>query len=297
MDTSLLILILAILKFGSYLSTSWLVGYVFLTAGGGKLLLKSQPWPMRGMATYFQIGMAIGVIAVLLTLPVHVIYVAGAGVEGLKDLFWWKLVWSGADAESLRLRALALGVLLVSQMLKIFKLPDLISNLLAIAGALTLVSSFGLRGHSVTLGMMGQGALILHLLILTTWAGCLWPLYRVCDLLETANLKPLMSRFGVYAQIPILLLAVTGGYLAVRLLQSWTTLFATPSGLLLRAKLVLVCAVLILAAKHRFWLVPCLGNEATPVAKVARSIRWEMGLVGLIFLVTAFFTTTTGPGH
>ena len=297
MDTSSWTLILVILKFASYLSTSMLIGYVFVTAGGGKLLLTSQPWPMGGMAAYFQIGMVVGVIAVLLTLPVQVIYVAGAGIEGLKEAFWWALVWSGADADSLRLRALALGLILVSQMLKIFKLPGPILNLLAIAGALTLVSSFGLRGHSVTLGMVGQGALILHLLILTIWAGCLWPLYRACELLNTENLKSLMSNFGIYAQIPILLLAVTGGYLAVRLLQSWATLFETSYGLLLSAKLVLVCAVLMLAAKHRFWLVPQLDSDAALVAKLARSIRWEMVLVGLIFLVTAFFTTTTGPGH
>ena len=57
-----------------------------------------------------------------------------------------------------------------------------------------------------------------------------------------------------------------------------------------------VSALLCAAAVNRLWLTPRLrAGDAAAAAALRRSIRFEMLVGGLILLVTAAFTSLSGP--
>lgn len=299
MDISVWTYALLILKFVSYLSTSMVVGYAFIFSIGETLLLKEGIWPRSGIRQYCRVGLFAGVISALLQVPFLVLYFADSGIGGLSNNFMWQLVWSGSEASVTQIRLFAIGLVALSLFLSksVNQWFVISAKALCVTGALMLVYSYSLRGHLAQASILGSSILAIHVLILTLWAGSLWPLQRACLQLDSTSLGFLMSRFGIYAQVPVLLLVVSGIYLVTQLLDNWTTLYQTTYGLLLSLKLLFVCSLLSIAAWHRFWLVPALIHSRASATRLAFSIRCEIALVVFIFLITAIFTTVTGPAN
>jgi putative copper export protein len=69
-------------------------------------------------------------------------------------------------------------------------------------------------------------------------------------------------------------------------------------GRLLATKLVAVILLLSIAAMNKLYLTPrLLLGDAGAAGALRRSIKAEMVLGGLVLLITAAFTTITGPPH
>ncbi|WP_175488782.1 CopD family protein [Modicisalibacter muralis] len=107
---------------------------------------------------------------------------------------------------------------------------------------------------------------------------------------------PILERFGDYARFIVAGLVIAGTTLAWLLLGSVTNLVTTPYGRLFSLKLIAVAGLLSLAAVNRRRLVPRLrAQEAGAISALKRSIGSELVVVIVILMVTASFTTFTGP--
>ena len=79
-------------------------------------------------------------------------------------------------------------------------------------------------------------------------------------------------------------------------LTGWTGLLANDYGQLLIIKVVLVVLILILAALHKFVLVPKLMH-VQDASKLKKSILVEKLVGSAIFAITTVLTTLVGPVH
>jgi putative copper resistance protein D len=125
------------------------------------------------------------------------------------------------------------------------------------------------------------------------WMGSLYPLWKSCDYLETPLLKQLMTRFGEIASFAVPVLILMGGLMLWVLLPSLSALYQTPYGKLVSFKLFSVVLMLMLAARHKWFLVPNLESQGN-VLKLKRSIQCEAVLGCMILVVTAYFSSSVG---
>lgn len=165
--------------------------------------------------------------------------------------------------------------------------------LLWVPASLLLAAPMAVQGHVSELSPLLRAAVVAHILSASLWVGALYPLYHLGRRLPTADLSPLMHRFGNHARVLLLVLLLSGALLLWQLAGSWQGLLR-PWGALLLLKLGLVAALAGFAAWNRFRLVPALSRDAG-AGRLRRSIASEMALAGLILLVTALLTTVAGP--
>lgn len=167
----------------------------------------------------------------------------------------------------------------------------------ALAGAVIAVSSFAWVGHVRALQPILPATLFscLHLIGVAFWVGALLPLLRSTR--ESAlEVGALAKRFGTLAVAAVSLLVVAGlsmlWMLSYGQPEFWRSGYAT----MIAVKLLLVSVLLGAAALNKLWLTPRLMNgEAGAVVMLRRSIQFELLTVVLILIVTASFTSLTGP--
>lgn len=203
------------------------------------------------------------------------------------------------------LALMAAGLWYVARSLPATKATPLIlssSVISTLAGAalLCIAISFAVLGHVSQLTIISRLMLVLHIAAVCLWAGSFIPLYVLCrdetrdsGNVDRQSLHKLMMLFGQAAWVVLSALLVSGLWLTWQLSGGPDGLLLTPYGRLLLLKLVLVACLLALGAKHKFLLVPELIVEGG--VRLRRSIRVQVGLAALILLVTAVFTTVTGP--
>jgi putative copper export protein len=168
---------------------------------------------------------------------------------------------------------------------------------LALGGAALAASSFAWVGHAQALHRTWPAALlVLHLFCAAFWLGALYPLLHIARRGEPAQLAALAERFGRIAMFLVSLLVLAGVALLIALLPSFDALWQSDYGRLVVTKLSLVAALLAAAGFNRLKLTPRLARgEADAVAMLRHSIRLEMVLAVCILLVTALFTSASGP--
>jgi copper resistance protein D len=169
---------------------------------------------------------------------------------------------------------------------------------LAFVGALLAAASFAAAGHVHALKPNIAATLlsILHLWCGAFWLGALWPLLQVTRNGADSRTASQASRFGNIALILVALLIAAGALLLYRLLGSLAAMWTSDYGRMLSLKLLLVAALLFAAAVNKLRFTPRLAaGEAAAAVYLRRSIIVEMILGGLILLVTAAFTSLSGP--
>jgi len=169
---------------------------------------------------------------------------------------------------------------------------------LACLGALLAAASFAATGHVHALMPNILPTLIatLHLWCGAFWLGALWPLLRTARDGDHAQVAALAARFGKIAVGIVALLIAAGTLLLWLLLGSLSDLWNSDYGRMLSVKLLLVAALLSAAAVNKLRLTPRVEKgEAAAALHLRRSIKLELILGGLILLLTAAFTTLTGP--
>ncbi|OFE12545.1 hypothetical protein PHACT_04840 [Pseudohongiella acticola] len=169
------------------------------------------------------------------------------------------------------------------------------------AGAVLCISlSFAVLGHVSQLTLVSRLMLVLHITAICLWTGSFVPLYLLSrpevsgrPEADRQSLQRLMVLFGQSAWVVLCALFLSGLWLTWQLVDSPGALVTTAYGQLLTLKLLLVAGLLGLSARHKFMLVPQL--MLTGALRLRRSIAGQIGLTILILLVTAVFTTLTGP--
>uniref|UniRef100_UPI0034A4ACFA CopD family protein n=1 Tax=Falsiroseomonas sp. TaxID=2870721 RepID=UPI0034A4ACFA len=156
--------------------------------------------------------------------------------------------------------------------------PGRAADALAGAGALAVAASYAALGHSMLFRPRQElaGLVTLHLLAVAFWAGSLPPLAWAAARGQAAPIEA-WSRAALWA---VAVVAATGLTLAVLLVRRGELLLAGWYGWALLAKLALVGAMLALAARHRWQLVPRLPSGGG--GSLARSIRIETVLALLV---------------
>lgn len=167
---------------------------------------------------------------------------------------------------------------------------------LAAVGAVGLGAlSFAVAGHAARaqpLPLMG-GLVLLHSAAMLFWAGALPGLLAG---LGGASATAEMRRFSRLALPVVLVMLLAGGVLAVRQVETPAALTATAYGRVLLAKLALVGALLLLALRHRFVLLPRLADDAATVRpSFARSLKVEIAVMAALLVLTAGFRLTPPP--
>lgn len=167
---------------------------------------------------------------------------------------------------------------------------------LALVGALAVVASFGLAGHTGSIGAVAMSLVTLHVIAVAYWVGALVPLYGLTATAHQERLAPILSRFGSIAAGFVAMLVIAGLALIWVLLGSVEAVISSEYGRLVLLKLSVVSALLLLAAINKLRLTPAVAAGHPQARQQLRwSIAGEIALVIGVFIVTAAFTTVTGP--
>lgn len=268
---------------------------LFGAAGGVIYTLLAKPaGKSRESGRRIVAGSALlGVAAALVTLGLQGGLLLGGDARALADPATWR-----AGLASTFGRTAACTVLgLVAIWLGSRPRPPHGSGLLRVAGALLVLGSFALSGHVVTAGpwVLTAPPLLLHMAVTALWAGSLLPLHGALGS-PVGESGPLLGRFSKLAiwAVPVLILA--GLVMATLQIRHPGALISTEYGQLFLAKMGLAAALLGLATLNRFRLTPALVRGETGAAtRLGQSILAEIGLVALIFAVTASLGTTPPP--
>ena len=157
---------------------------------------------------------------------------------------------------------------------------------------------FDLVGH--VHGMASNAApglvMCLHLLCAAFWLGALPPLLFIATGADEPQIAAAAARFGKLALRVVALLVAAGAGLLLMLIGSAAQFWASDYGRMMAIKLLAVAALLSLAAWNKLNLTPrLLRGDARATVQFRRSVLAEMGVGAVILLITAAFTTLTGP--
>lgn len=216
-----------------------------------------------------------------------------SGIKGMFDSFMIQLVWNSSIGTTTLYRLLAIGCILIIANYESLYRASFIYWLSLIFIGLSFCSS----GHVSELSYLPRISIAIHVLIGLWWMGSLYPLLLSCKHSNTKTLFALMHKFGQIAVILVGILIIAGIYLAFELTDSLKELTTTRYGQLLVVKIILVFHILLLAAFHKFIVVPSLLKNKDSRSSLVASIKAELVIAVGILIVTGVLTTLLGPGH
>jgi copper resistance protein D len=273
-----------VLVYGATLGAS---GAVFFLSYAGGLLTGAQRAAIRRIVAIQLI------IAALFTL-LRILLLTGAMSDSFagmfdRDMAGMLLEAGEGTAASVRLAGLVLAGCALSLNRRL-QVP-------ALAGAVIAASSFTWVGHVRALQPLLPATLFscLHLIGVAFWVGALLPLLRSTrgSALEVGALA---KRFGTLAVAAVSLLMIAGLSMLWMLSYGQPGFWSSGYGNMIAVKLLLVSLLLGAAAINKLWLTPRLMNgEARAVVVLRRSIQIELLAAFMILVVTASFTSLTGP--
>lgn len=284
-------------KLASYLAVSGSIGAAFLlllpALAQGQSQQQSDSTAFRLWLKRLVLGWsATGMVLALLYLPLQAGALAEAGIAGMADRLMLQMVWQSAMRPQLLLLLCGFATLSLWAW-RVKHSNKVVSITLVSIAALLLAASFSQTGHVASLAGLWPLLLTLHVLAISAWVGALLPLWQSCYRLAPDRLLALMQQFGRVAVIVVLVLISCGVLILLQLLDSPAALFVTDYGRLMLLKLMLVAAMLLLAAWHKFNLVKALAKHQNS-RLLARSIFIEMLLALLVLVTCSSFTTVVG---
>ena len=283
-------------KLLSYLAVSGSIGAAFLLQLPALAQPQSDSLAFRLWLKRLVLGWsAAGMVLALLYLPLQAGALAETGVAGMADRLMLQMVWQSAMRTQLLLWLCGYAALWLWAW-RVKHSGNAISIALVSLAALLLAGSFSQTGHVAGLAGLWPLLLTLHVLAISAWVGSLLPLWQSCYRLAPDRLLALMQQFGQVALYLLVLLISCGVLILLQLLDSPSALFVTDYGRLMLFKLMLVAAMLLLAAWHKFSLVKALAQHQNS-RLLARSIFIEMLLALLVLATSSSFTTVVGLAH
>jgi putative copper resistance protein D len=273
----------------TYAATLGAAGGVLFLGYSGALLRESERRRIRRL---------IGVLALAAAFVscARIALLAGSmsgDFAGMFDYSLQKMVLNHGEgrAAGLRIAGLALIALAVSSKPRALKY--------ALLGAIIAATSFAWVGHIHALPQWYPGLVLgVHLVCAAFWLGALPPLLIVAGTGTAAQTAPIVARFAKLALTMVGLLLAAGATLLWALIADAATFWSSAYGVMMAGKLFAAGLLLGLAAINKLLLTPRLmTNDQTAVRLLRRSMCAEMACAVLILLITASFTTLTGPPH
>lgn len=273
--------------------------------GGGFILGLAQRTGFRRqpvLLSYLLASAVFGLFSTLLYFLLQVGAINQSGIAGMLDT-QMALIIAKSDL-GLAIGSRLLGFLIVipafwlfRQHRKAIKSGDRYhqNGFLVLAVAVILLcGSFALTGHTSTLMPLARTAIVLHVLAVFLWIGSLYPLLHLSTAADISLVQRLMQHFGTCALLIVAMLLVSGIYLMMQLLQSFSELMSTQYGRALLVKLTFVACLLALAGLNKLLLVPRLGKENS-VTLLKASIRLEIVAAICVITVTTWLSSGIGP--
>jgi len=246
----------------------------------------------------------VGIVAVLINFFIQVGAFAENGFLGMFDRSLYGLLWQTGTGDAVLLRIVGLSLpLLIKpaiELLKWFEISFknyLVASFLYIPSIVLLGLSFSRVGHTTELDEIYKVFIAIHIIGVSWWMGLLWPLYKACAVLSQKDLQKLMYGFGHLAQWAVFTIVLCGVSLILGLVKNPWDALQSSYGMVMLVKLLLVVALLMLAAIHKFRLVPALEVSNDAASRLSLSIRIEL-IIGIVVLATtSILTTVVGPLH
>jgi putative copper resistance protein D len=273
----------------TYAATLGAAGAIFFLAYSGALLQQPQRASIRRL-----VGILLLVSAFTSCLRVALSSASMSGdVAGMFDSAFVAMLLGAGEGRAIGIRVAGLCLAAAA----IFSIQRR-TLALAVIGAVIAPLSFASVGHVHALpGAAPTLLLCLHLLCASFWLGALVPLLIVARD-SGSQFAAIAARFGKIAFGLVALLLSAGAVLLWTLIRDAALFWSSMYGWLMILKLLSVAVLLSLAGFNRLYLTPrLLQGHATAVHRFRRSIQIEIVLGALILLLTAAFTTLTGPPH
>lgn len=270
-------------------------GYLaFLMAAGSALCLAALPRlpgaERRFLRRLIPLAALLAVLLAAGRIGIEAVMLAGDDWSAIRDWELMGLLLEGATGRALAVQAL--GLFLLCGVL----IPGVVGMIASVLGALAVATGFGLAGHTATMdGWLLNALIVVHMAGLAFWVGVFLPLYRVSGY-DIGHAGQVAVDFGRIAIWVVPILAVAGVYTFDQLTGGVGAAIRTTYGQLFAIKIALFTGVFLLAAVNKLALTPALerGERLAP-AKMRRSLILEMLLILGILIITASFTTLTGP--
>ena len=169
---------------------------------------------------------------------------------------------------------------------------------LGCAGAGLAVAPLGGHSGAVEPAWPALAAHASHLLAAGVWWGALPALAALVRITSASTAAPVFARFSRVALACIAVLVASGFILALVHVERWPALFGTRYGHLVTLKLLLLIAVLVLAARLRWRLLPALQRGVAGSERRCRAwILAECGIAAVIVLIAAQLAQSVPARH
>ena len=275
-------------KAAMYAATLVAAGAIFFLAYCNTLLREEQRTVIRRL-----IGILIGVAALLSVCRIALLSGSMSGdVTGMFDSSFARMVLGAGEGRATGARFIGLCLALLA----LSPIPVLRGP--AILGGIIAATSFAWIGHVHALrpNIVPGLLLCLHLLGAAFWLGALPPLWVIVAGGNEPQIAAAAARFGKLALRVVALLLVAGVSLLLMLISSPAQLLTSDYGRLMSIKLLAVAVLLGLAAWNKLQLTPGLfGREKRAAVLFRRSLAAEISVAAFILMITAAFTSLTGP--
>lgn len=286
----------------SVLISKWVIYLSVAAVIGGTLmqyLIKGQPNLGISVTKYTGLGAVLGLIAVNINYFAQIGAFAENGLMGMFDAQMHAFLWPTQVGQTVLWRLIGFGLMLVASGLLLHKNRYLkkFSAVLAIISSLLIAVTFTFIGHSTELGLLDQGLILIHVLIIGSWIGAFYPLWKLCSTDDNIVIKNVMDTFGRLGIVIVILVLLSGMGMVWMLFDSPTELFSSDYGIAVTIKLCLVAIILLIAAWHKLVLVPKLtiANPSLAKQKLQKSIGLEAVIAVLILATTAVLSSVLGP--
>lgn len=327
---------------GVNLIAGWLGILAFVLVGGGAafLLICLAPalnqsgeaghalWSRlnRRFALIALAAAVIGIIAALASLIAKANIATGESIgqilssSVLGDMLvpWSGRVWIAREAAFVAILAAALVMLLRHRgvgsgrpKLTGARVMGIIAALGAVGLVLQSLDSHLAAGHVARHGPLGTVALALHLVAVGAWVGglgvgalLLAPLWRGLDAdLRRVIASKVIARFSTLALASVVLIGLSGLYVAILMIPSAGDLLSSSYGQALDLKVVLFLVLIVIGALNRKTLA-ALAVAAPDVlaeavnragARLLKAMRREFAIAGVILLGAAIMLTVGPP--
>ena len=171
--------------------------------------------------------------------------------------------------------------------------PPLVFRAFNILGAVLIIISFIVVGHSLSQGIFSQFLVLIHIICISFWLGSFLPLRYMCTIKNFTNLYFIADNFGRYAVVYIGILILTGLIFSYILLGGILPLITSTYGNVLLIKLFIVSMILIIGAINKLRIVPEMKKDlSTGQIKLKNSINIEIILSVLVLFTTSILTTS-----
>jgi len=272
----------------TYAATLGAAGAIFFLVYCGGLLQEPQRSRIRHLIGILVLASALATGAKILLMSATM----RGDLAGMFDMAFARMILGAGEglASGVRLAGLALCAFAISSNHRL--------RALAPAGAAIASVSFAGVGH--VHGLLPNVApsllLCLHLLCAAFWLGALAPLLITARDRNDSQIAAVAARFGKWALGVVALLLSAGAGLLWILIGDAAQFWSSDYGRMMTVKLLIVAALLGIAGVNKLYLTPgLLQGHSKAFIQFRRTVQTEMVLGALILLITATFTTVTGP--